>query len=121
MRDYKKLKVWEKSHKLTLSVYQSTKSYPSEELYGLVSQMRRCSSSIPSNIAEGCGRNTQPQFGHHLNIASGSASELEYQVLLSRDLGFINNETFKELTLKVGEVKRMLSSLQKWWHLIADC
>lgn len=111
MRDFRKLKVWKKSHKLTLSIYKSTSSFPKEELYGLTSQMRRSSSSIPSNIAEGCGRNLQPQFARFLNIAFGSASELEYQLILSKDLGFLPIEKFEELLKRVTEVKRMLASL----------
>jgi len=111
MRNFRKLSVWEKSHTLTLNIYKSTSSFPKEELYGLTSQMRRAASSIPSNIAEGCGRNTQAQFARFLNIAFGSASELEYQLILSKDLSFINNEAFSELIEKITEVKRMLYSL----------
>lgn len=76
MRNFRDLLVWQKSHALTLSVYKSTSSFPKEELYGLTSQVRRSASSIPSNIAEGCGRTTQSQLAHFLNIALGSASEL---------------------------------------------
>jgi|SRR5699024_6131606 len=111
MRNFRKLSVWEKSHELTLAIYKSTSSYPKEELYGLTSQMRRSASSVPSNIAEGCGRNTQPQFVRFLNIAFGSASELEYQIILSRDLEFIDSNTFKELSQNTTEIKRMLYSL----------
>ena len=111
MRDFKKLTVWDKSHQLTLLVYKSTSNYPKEELYGLVSQMRRSASSIPSNIAEGCGRNTQPQFARFLNIAFSSASELEYQIILSKDLELINSNIFKELSENIVEIKRMLFSL----------
>lgn len=114
MRDFRKLSVWEKSHSLTLSIYKSPKFFPKEELYGLISQVRGCSASIPSNIAEVCGRSTQAQFGHFLNIAAGSASELEYQLILAKDLDFIEKEKFEELTDKVTEIKRMLSSLHKW-------
>lgn len=111
MRNFRNLKIWKKSHNLTLTIYKFTSSFPKEELYGLTSQMRRSSSSIPSNIAEGCGRNSQPQFARFLNIAFGSASELEYQLILSKDLGFIEEETFDSLLDKVIEIKRMLSSL----------
>lgn len=113
MRNFRTLSVWEKSHLLTLNIYKSTSSFPKEELYDLVSQMRRSASSIPSNIAEGCGQNTQPQFARFLNIAIGSASELEYQIILSKDLEFVNEKYFKELIKNVTEVKRMLYSLQK--------
>lgn len=111
MRNFRKLSVWEKSHELTLNIYNSTSSYPKDELYGLISQMRRSASSIPTNIAEGCGHNTQPQLARFLSVASGSASELEYQIILSKDLGFIDNKSFKELSEKVTEIKRMLFSL----------
>lgn len=125
MRNFRNLKIWEKSHNLTLTIYKFTSSFPKEELYGLTSQMRRSSSSIPSNIAEGCGRNSQPQFARFLNIAFGSASELEYQLILSKDLGFIDEEAFDSLLDKVTEIKRMLTSLLKQvqsdsWTLIAD-
>lgn len=111
MRDFRKLSVWVKSHSLALLIYKFTSSYPKEELYGLTSQMGRSASSIPSNIAEGCGRNTQPQFARFLNIAFGSASELEYQIILSKDLELINKKIFKELSEKIAEVKKMLFSL----------
>lgn len=111
MRDFKKLNVWEKAHQLTLNIYESTDEFPDNERYGLVSQMRRSATSIPSNIAEGCGRNSQAQFARFLNIAFGSASELEYQVYLSKDLGFLEDNKSKELNENVVEIKRMLSSL----------
>lgn len=120
MKNFRKLSVWEKSHQLTLSIYNMTASYPKEELYGLTNQMRRSASSIPSNIAEGCGRNTQPQFARFLNIAFGSASELEYQIILSKDLELINDQIFKEQIESVTEIKRMLFSLLQKVHLTAD-
>ena len=91
MRDYKKYLVWEKSHQLTLDVYRNTTSFPKEELFGLISQIKRSSSSIPTNIAEGCGRNSDKDFCRFLYIAFGSANELEYQIILSIDLDFIKN------------------------------
>ncbi len=113
MKNFRNLSVWRKSHELTLAVYTSTSVFPKEEMYGLTSQMRRSASSVPSNIAEGCGRVTQSQFAHFLNIALGSASELEYQILLSRDLGFLSDQIFTEQTNQVVEVKRMLTSLHQ--------
>ena len=86
MKDFRKLLVWEKAHQLTLSIYNVTAAFPSEETYGLTSQMRRAASSIPSNIAEGCGREGDAELSRFCTIARGSASELEYQILLSRDL-----------------------------------
>jgi len=114
MKDFKELKVWQRSHQIALKIYKITASFPKEELYGLVSQMRRSSSSIPTNIAEGCGRGSDADFARFLQIAMGSASELEYQLLLSVDLGFIKQETYQTINLELIETKRMLNSfLQK--------
>ncbi len=113
MKDFRQLKVWEKSHQLALAVYKATKEFPKEELYGLTSQVRRASMSIPTNIAEGCGRNTDAEFARFLQIAMGSASETEYQLLLSYDLGFLNQEQYDKLNIDISEVKRMLASLLK--------
>lgn len=113
MKDFRQLKVWEKSHQLVLAVYKATKEFPKEELYGLTSQIRRASTSIPTNIAEGCGRNTDADFARFLQMAMGSASETEYQLLLSLDLGFLNKEQYDKLNPDVIEVKRMLASLLK--------
>lgn len=110
MKDFHQLKVWEKAHQLALTVYKATKSFPKEELYGLTSQIRRASMSIPTNIAEGCGQNTDAQFARFLQIAMGSASETEYQLLLSHDLGFLDKEQYEKLNADVTEVKRMLTS-----------
>jgi four helix bundle protein len=111
MKDFRTMKVWEKAHQLTLRVYQATAGFPRSELYGLTSQIRNASSSIPSNIAEGCGRSTEGEFGHFLQISMGSASELEYRMLLSRDLRYLNNTDYLELEALITEVKRMLASL----------
>ena len=114
MRDFKSLSVWQKSHQLTLSIYKTTHGFPREELYVLISQMRRSSSSIPTNIAEGCGRTTQSQMAQFLNIALGSASELKYQILLAKDLNYISNQVFIEQTEQVDEVMKMLTSLHQY-------
>jgi four helix bundle protein len=111
LQDFKKLKVWEKGHQLTLAIYKLTARFPREELYGLTSQMRRAAASIVSNIAEGCGRGGRADFGRFLQRATGSASELEYQLLLARDLSFLKIEEYQDLERGVVEVKRMLSSL----------
>ena len=111
MQDFHQLKVWQKSHAVALAVYKATSSFPKEELYGLTSQMRRAAVSVPSNIAEGCGRDSQPQFAHFLQIAFGSASELEYQLLLARDLGFLVTSAYGTLNTDITECKRMLASL----------
>jgi four helix bundle protein len=112
MKDFRKLKVWEKAHQLALAVYKVTKSFPKEELYGLTSQIRRASMSIPTNIAEGCGQNTDAPLARFLQIAMGSASETEYQLLLARDLEFLSNE-YQQLHNDVTEVKRMLTSFMQ--------
>jgi four helix bundle protein len=113
MRNFRDLSIWLKSHLLTLNIYSSTKTYPKEELFGLVSQMRRSSSSIPTNIAEGCGRNTNPDFKRFLTIAAGSASELEYQLILSKDLKLISDSKFKELENEVTEIRKMIHAFIK--------
>lgn len=110
MKDYKKYKVWEKSHQLTLDVYNATHAFPKEELFNLVSQMKRAAASIPMNIAEGCGRSSDKDFARFLYIALGSANELEYQIILSTELNFINKETGQDLLSKVEEIKKMLTS-----------
>jgi four helix bundle protein len=111
MEDFKDLKVWTKAHDLTLLVYQLTRAFPREEMYGLTSQLRRAASSIGANIAEGCGRRSDGEMRRFLQIARGSASELEYHFLLARDLQFLNGDEFKDLEGKVLEVQRMLASL----------
>lgn len=113
MQDFKKLKVWEKGHQLTLGVYKVTAEFPKQELYGLTSQMRRASTSIVSNIAEGCGRTGRPDFARFLQMATGSASELEYQLLLSRDLNLLKPDEYQSLDRAVVEVKRMLSAFMQ--------
>lgn len=111
MKDFRELKVWEKAHQLTLAVYQATATFPKDELYGLTSQIRRACASIPANIAEGCGRGGDAELGRFLQIAMGSANELEYHLLLARDLGFLNNTDYGRIANEVTEVKRMLTSL----------
>ncbi len=113
MQDFRDLKVWQKAHEVALDTYQLTASFPREERYGLTSQMRRCASSVPSNIAEGCGRSTDADFARFLQIAMGSASELEYQVLLARDLAFVTEEAHEAYAKKLVEVRRMLNGLLK--------
>jgi four helix bundle protein len=110
MKNFRDLKVWEKSHELTLDVYQITKSFPKEELFGLTSQIRRSCSSIPANIAEGCGRKGDAEFARFLQIAFGSANELEYHLLLSKDLKLIDISNYKNLESKLIEVKKMLAT-----------
>ncbi|OGP70653.1 MAG: four helix bundle protein [Deltaproteobacteria bacterium RBG_13_58_19] len=113
MRDFRKQRVWEKSHQLVLAIYQATRNFPKDELYGLTSQIRRSCSSIPANIAEGCGRNGDAEFARFLQIAMGSASELEYYLLLVNDLGFLNDSDYQQLNQETTEVKQMLTSFIK--------
>ena len=113
MKDFRQLKVWEKSHQLALAVYKATKEFPKEELYGLPSQIRRSSMSIPSNMTEGCGQFTDANFARFLQMAMGSASETEYQIILAHDLDFLPKDTYKQLHNEVEEIKRMLASLLK--------
>lgn len=110
MQDYKNLKVWERAHQLTLAVYQATATFPKDELYGLTSQIRRACTSIPANIAEGCGKDGDVEFARFLRIAMGSASELDYHLLLARDLNFLSEATYKQLETGLSEVKRMLNT-----------
>lgn len=114
MRDFRELKVWEKAHHLAVAVYRVTAAFPDREAYGVTAQIRRTAVSIPSNIAEGCGRRGDAELAHFLSIAMGSASELEYQVLLATELGFLAATASNELGSQVVEVKRMLAAfLQK--------
>ena len=111
MKDFRNLQVWEKSHQLTLAVYAATRTFPQSELFGLTSQIRRSASSIPANIAEGCGRGSNSDFARFLQVAMGSASELEYHLLLAHDLGLVADDAFASLSLQTVEVKRMLAAL----------
>lgn len=111
MQNYKDLKVWVKSHEIILKIYSLSKGFPKEEIYSLTDQVRRCSSSIPANIAEGCGKNSKNDFGKFLNIALGSANETEYFLLLAKDLGYLKIEDHRLLEKAINKVKAMLISL----------
>jgi four helix bundle protein len=113
LRDFRKQKVWEKSHLLTLDIYKVTERFPRVELYGLTSQIRRACSSIPANIAEGCGKDGDADFARFLQIARGSASELEYHLLLAKDLGFLKQDEYQQLNKETNEVKQMLTNVIK--------
>jgi four helix bundle protein len=110
MRDFKQVKVWQKGQQLALDVYAATATFPREEMYGLTSQLRRAASSIPANIAEGCGRNTVPDLARFIQNSMGSASELESHLLLSHDLGYLTQPAFAGLERLTVEEKKMLSS-----------
>jgi len=111
MQSFKNLKVWEKAHELTLHVYQVTKLFPRDELFGLTSQIRRAAVSVGANIAEGSCRKGDPEFGRFLYMAMGSASEVEYHLLLARGLELLSEPDYEKLTAEVKQVKRMLASL----------
>ena len=113
VRDFRKLKVWEKSHYLTLAIYRVTQNFPKEEIYGLTSQMRRSAASIPANIAEGCGKGSDAELARYLQIAMGSASELEYHLYLAKDLNYMHQQDYENLNLRVIEVKKMLGPFIK--------
>ncbi|HEY7268206.1 MAG TPA: four helix bundle protein, partial [Dehalococcoidia bacterium] len=100
--------VWQKAHRLALAIYEVTKDFPRDEIYGLTSQMRRCASSIPANVAEGCGTSSRADFARFLQMAMSSASELEYHLLLGRDLNYLDREAYQGLNAAVIEIKRML-------------
>ena len=110
MKDFRKLKVWEKAHSFVLLLYQETQTFPSSEQFGVTSQLRRAGVSIPSNIAEGCGRNTDSELRRFCEIAMGSASEVEYQLLLCLDLGFLTSEKHSRLHSSLLDCKRMLNN-----------
>jgi four helix bundle protein len=109
MKDFHRLKVWEKAHRLALSIYELTRHFPADERFGLILQLRRAATSVPTNIAEGCGRSSDRELARFLSIAAGSASEVEYQILLSRDLGYVDEDAYQTLSQQVNEIKRMLS------------
>ena len=111
MKDFRELKVWHKAHQLTLAVYEASGGFRREELYGLTSQVRRASASIPTNLAEGCGRSSDAEFARFCSMAMGSASELEYLLLLARDLRLLEPKPYAELAEATTEVKRMLAAL----------
>ncbi len=113
MRDFKKYDIWQLSHELTLEVYKITSTFPKEELFGISSQLRRATSSIPTNISEGCGRNSDKEFNQFLNIALGSALETEYLFILSKDLNYLNQEQFQDLELKINNIKSKIYKLKQ--------
>ena len=112
-RDFRSIKAWERAHRLTLEVYRATSGFPIDERFGLVSQIRRACSSIPTNIAEGCGRSTETELARFIDIATGSASEVEYQLLLARDLGYLPEEKHTTLTNETVEIRKMLLAFNK--------
>jgi four helix bundle protein len=114
MKDFKELEIWQKGHEMAIEVFNLTKTFPSEEKYGLTSQMRRSSQSIPTNIAEGCGRNSQKELLRFSSIAMGSASELEYQLIISKDIGFIKPQDYTDINGRLLTLKKMLNAFMKY-------
>ncbi len=110
MRNFRELTVWQKAHELVIEVYRQSSGFPADERFGLTAQVRRAAASIAANISEGCGRATDPDFSRFLSIAAGSASEVEYQILLARDLGYLSDAHYDLLNERVNEVKRILNS-----------
>ena len=113
MQRFTELKVWQRSHKLTLEAYRVTAGFPSAERFGLISQLRRAAASIPTNIAEGSKRQSNQEYARFLNIAEGSLAETEYLVMLSRDLGFLERDSSDELLKEITEIGRMLNALKR--------
>ena len=110
MKDFREMQVWHKAHKLALKVYKLTATFPKKEIYGLSSQIKRAAVSVPTNIAEGCGRGSAKELRQFLKISMGSASEVEYQILLSYELHYIDREIYENLNSDIQEIKKMLSS-----------
>jgi len=110
MKDFRTLEVWQKAHGLSLLIYKSTASFPKDEKFGLTSQIRRCSVSIEANIAEGCGRGGDQDFRRFLYIALGSASELDCELLLAKDLSFLDDNDYENTYRELRSVKAMLST-----------
>ena len=121
MKDFKELKVWAKAHEITLLVYGETRAFPREEMYGLTSQLRRAAASVAANIVEGCGRRSDGEFKRFLQIARGSACELEYHILLARDLRYFREEQFRELSCQADELQRMLTALIQRFRPVENC
>lgn len=111
MHNYKELNVWKRSIKLCASIYKLTASFPNEERFGLISQMRRAAISVPSNIAEGGGRRTDKEFAHFLGVAHGSICELESQLYVSLELGFIDTIQLEPIAIELTEIQKMLYAL----------
>jgi four helix bundle protein len=109
MKDFRTLKVWEKSHRLVLAIYEATKPFPKNELYGITSQIQRAAVSVPTNIAEGCGKDSDAELGRYFKIAMGSSSELEYLLLLAHELGYLIDGQYKQLQANLVEVRKMLN------------
>jgi four helix bundle protein len=114
MKDFRELQVWQKAHALALKVYRASRAFPNDERFGLTSQLRKAAAAIPTNLAEGCGRSSDADLARFADIAMGSASETEYELLLARDFGYIDRKTHEQLESDVTEVKRMLAAFIRY-------
>ena len=110
MKDFRSLKVWEKAHALTLAIYKATEKFPKQEMYALTSQIQRAAVSIPTNIAEGCGKDSDAELKRYFVIAMGSASELEYLLLLAHDIGYLQTDIYQSMTNDLVEIRKMLNA-----------
>ena len=113
MKDFRNLKVWTNAHQFALNIFNSSKSFPKEEQFGITSQIRRAALSIPTNIAEGCGRGSDSDFARFIQIALGSASEVEYQILFCKELSFIDENSYLKFSKDIVEIKKSLTALLK--------
>ena len=111
MKDFRQIQVWHKAHQLVLDVYRATRDFPTDERYGLTSQLRRAAASIPTNIAEGCGKSTDKDFARYLQISYGSANEVDYLLLLAKDLSILRPEIYDNINSTLIEVRKMLAAL----------
>jgi four helix bundle protein len=116
MRDFRQLTVWVKAHLLTLDIYRATGEFPREEQYGLTSQLRRAAAAIPANIAEGCGKDTEADLARYMQISMGSASELEYHLLLAHDLTYLDGRMYHALHTQSGEINGVLARFFRRWR-----
>lgn len=110
MKDFRSLKVWEKSHALTLTIYQATEQFPKQELFSLTNQIQRAAVSIPANIAEGCGKDSDAESKRYFSIAMGSSSELEYLLLLAKDLSYLQENLYQSIQNELVETRKMLNA-----------
>jgi four helix bundle protein len=113
MKNFRDLKVWKKSHELAIDIYSESKLFPKEELFGITSQLRRAGLSIPTNIAEGCGRGSDSDFARFIQIAFGSASEVEYLIFFCKELKFIQDNNYTKLNDDIVGIKKSLMALLK--------
>ena len=113
IHDYQKLNVWKQAHEWVQEVYRNSRDFPKEEKFGLTDQLRRAAVAVPTNLAEGCGRKSERDVSHFIQIAIGSANESEYLILLAKDLGYLRQEKASELTDSIVSIRKQLIAFQK--------